>query len=82
MAQYIANFEGMKFNPDNNIDDKDLNEMEALIIDILLSPCTLLNNETSKTFFTLLGLVEKAEKMATNLADRLFSHCLITIGNV
>lgn len=43
---------------------------------------TVLNNENYKAFFTLLGFIEKAEKMAINLADRLFSHSFITIGNV
>ena len=56
--------------------------MEALIIDIPSPPFTVLNNETFEVFFTLLGLVEKAEKMATNLANRSFSHFFITIGNI
>ena len=56
--------------------------MEALLIDVPSPPSTVLNNENSEAFFTSLGLVEKAEEMATNLADRSFSHSLTTIGNV
>ena len=81
-AQYIANFEGMEFSPDNNLDDENLYEMEVLIIDVPSPPSTVLNDETFKAFFTLLGLVQKAKEMTTNLADRSFSHSLITIGNV
>lgn len=72
----------MEFSPDNNLDDEGLDEMEALIIDVPSPPSTVLNDENSEAFFTSLGLVQKAEEMATNLADRSFSHSLITIGNV
>lgn len=40
------------------------------------------NNKNLEVFFTLLGLVEKAEKMITNLNDKLFSYSFITIGNI
>ena len=56
--------------------------MEALLIDVPSLPSTILNNENSKTFFTSLGLVKKAEEIVTNLADRSFSHFFTTIGNV
>lgn len=39
-------------------------------------------NKNFKAFFTLLSFVEKIEKIATNLTDRLFSHFFITIGNI
>ena len=81
-AQYIANFERTEFSPDNNLDDKGLDEMKALLIDVPSLPSTILNGENFEAFFTLLGLVEKAEEIATNLANRSFSHSLIIIGNV
>ncbi len=81
-AQYIANFEGVEFSPDNDLDDEGLDEMEALVTNVLSPPSIVPNNKNSKAFFTSLGLVEKAEEMATNLADRSFSHSFITIGNV
>lgn len=59
-----------------------MDEIEALLIDVLSTPFTVFNNKNSKALFTLLGLVEKAEKIAINLANRSFSHFLITIGNV
>ena len=56
--------------------------MEALLIDISSIPSIVLNNKNSKAFFTSLGLVEKAKEMATNLANRSFSHSLTTIGEI
>lgn len=56
--------------------------METLLIDILSPPFTVFNNENFEVFFTLLGLVKKAEEIATNLANRLFSYSFITIGNI
>lgn len=81
-AQYIANFEEIESGLDNDLDDGDLDEMEALIIDVPSPPSTALNNENSEVFFNLLGLVEKAEKMATAFANKSFSHSLFTIGKV
>lgn len=52
-TQYIANFEGMKSNLDNNLDNEELNKMEALIIDVFSPLSASLNNENSKVFFTL-----------------------------
>lgn len=42
-AYYIANFNSMKSNPDNNLNNKDLNKMKALIIDIQLLPLATFN---------------------------------------
>lgn len=56
--------------------------MKALLIDIPSPSSTVFHNENSEAFFTSFSLVEKVEKMAFNLIDRLFSHSLITIGNV
>lgn len=42
----------------------------------------VLNNKNSKAFFTLLSLIKKASEMIINLANRLFSHFFITIGNI
>lgn len=72
----------IEFSADNNFDDKNLDEMEALLIDVPAPPSIVLNNKNSKVFFILLGFVEKAEKMAIKLANRLFSHFYITIENV
>lgn len=64
------------------MDNENFNEIKILIIDILSSPSATFDNENSETFFTSLGFVEKAEKMAINLANKSFSHFLFTIGNV
>lgn len=72
----------MNFNCNDNVDDKSLNKIEALIIDIPLLLLTIFYNKNSKAFFTLLGFVEKAKEIVTNLANRLFYHCVITIENI
>ncbi len=72
----------MEFSPDKDLNDEGLDKLEALVIDVLSPPSTVLNNENSKAFFISLGLIEKAEEMAINLANRSFSHSLITIGNI
>lgn len=41
--------------------------MKVLLIDVLSS---LSDNKNLKTFFTLLDLIEKAEEMATNFANK------------
>lgn len=81
-VQYIADFEKTEFSPDNDLDNESIDEIKALLIDIPLLPSIVLNNENSKSFFTLLSLVEKAKKIAINLADRSFSHFLIIISKV
>lgn len=81
-AQYIANFEETEFSLDDDLDNESLDEIKALLVDILLPPSIILNNENFEVFFTLLNLVEKAEEMAINLANRSFSHFFITISNV
>ena len=59
-----------------------MNKIEILIIDVLLLLSIILNNKNYSFFFNLLGFVEKAEKIVVKLANRLFSHFLIIIGNV
>lgn len=81
-TKYIANFEKIEFSLVNNLDNKYLDEIKLLIIDVLSPLSRVLNSKNSKTFFILLGLIEKAEEMATNLTNRSFSHFFITIGNV
>ena len=44
---------------DNNLDDQNLEEMKALVIDALSPPSISFDDENSETFFTLLGLEEK-----------------------
>lgn len=78
----MPDFEGIEFSPDNNLDDKGLDEIEVLVIDILSLPFTISNNEDSDTFYISLGLIEKAKEMATNLTNRSFSHFLMTISNI
>lgn len=72
----------MKLNLDNNLDNKDLNKIKALIINILLLFLVAFNNNNSKIFFTLLDFIKKVEKMATNLTNKLFSNFLFTISNI
>lgn len=79
---YIANFEETKFSLDNNLDNKSLNRIKILLINILPPIFIVFNNKISKAFFNLLGLIEKAEKIAINFANRLFNHSFITISNV
>lgn len=82
VAQYIVNFKEMKFSLNNDLNDKYFDEMEELVINVLLLPSTVLNNENSEAFFILLGFIEKAKEITINLADRSFSHFFIIIGNV
>lgn len=72
----------MKSGLDNNLDNGDLDKIEALIIDIPSPPSAAFNNKNFKAFFTLFGLVEKKEEMATALINRLFNYSLFTIGKV
>lgn len=81
-AQYIDNFKKTEFNLNNNLDDKGLDEIKALLINVLSPPSIVFNNKNSETFFTLLGFIETAGKRATNFANRLFSHFFTTICNV
>lgn len=64
------------------MDNRDLDKMETLIIDVLLLLSATLNNENSKTFFNLLGLMKKAEKIATTFTNRSFSYFLFNIEKV
>lgn len=58
----------MKSSSDNNLDNGDLDKMEALIIDVPLPPSAVFNNKNFKVFFTLFGLVEKKEEMVPPLS--------------
>lgn len=69
-------------NLDNNLDNKDLNKIEILIIHILLLLLVTLNNMKSEVFFTLLSFVEKGKKMAIILTNRLFSYPLFIINKI
>lgn len=72
----------MESDSDNDLDDENLVEMKILIIDLPSPPSTALNDENFKVFFISLGLVEKAEKMATILANKSFIYSLFTIGKI
>lgn len=72
----------MKFSADNNLDDKDLDKIKILVIDILSPPSAVLNNKNLKAFFTLLSFVEKIEEMIINFTNRSFTHSFIIIDNV
>lgn len=78
----MTNFEGTEFSLDNDPDDESLDEIQRLLLDIPSLLFIVFNNENSKAFFILLGFMEKAEEMITNLANRSFSLFLINIGNV
>lgn len=80
IIQYIANFEKIKFSLNNNQDNDNLNKIEILTIDILLSPSTAFNDENSKVFFNLFRLIKKAEKMATYFANQSFNYFSISIS--
>lgn len=70
------------FSPNNNIDNKDLNKMKVLIINIQLPLFIVFNIKNSKFIFSLLGFIEKAKKIITNFTNRLFNHIFIIIGNI
>lgn len=76
------NFNGMKSDLDNNLEDGDLDKIEILIIDVLLLLLAIFNNKNFKTFFTSLGFIEKAEEIAINLANKSFNYFFFIIGNV
>lgn len=75
-------FKKIVFSLDNNLDDKDLNKIKVLIINVLLTPFIAFNIKNSKIFFFLLGFIEKAKEMTTNLANRLFNYIFILICNI
>ena len=56
--------------------------MQALLINVLSPPSKVLNDGNFEAFFTSLSLMKKAKEIATNLANKLFSHSLISIGNI
>lgn len=72
----------MELDSDNDLDNGNLDEIEALIIDVPSLPSVALNNENSEAFFTLLGFVKKAEEMATTFTNKLFSHSFFTISKI
>lgn len=72
----------MESDSDNDLDKKNLNEIESLIIDVLSSTSGTLNDENFEVFFTLLSFVEKVEEIAITLTKKLFSYFLLTISKV
>lgn len=72
----------MEWDSNNNLEDRDLNEIKAVTIDVPSSLLLTLNDENFKVFFILLKLIEKDGEMATALADRLFTHFVFTIGKI
>lgn len=72
----------MEFSSKNHLDDKKYDEMKALQIDVLLPQSIVYNVENLEVYFTLIGLVKKAEEMTINLANRSFSYFLIIISNL
>lgn len=59
-----------------------MNKIEILIINVLLSSSTAFYDKNSNIFFNLFGLIKKAKKIATYLANELFNYFFIGIGNV
>lgn len=82
VAQYIPDFKETEFGKDNDLDDECLDDIKALQIDFPSTPFRVYNKKTFDAFFTSIGLVQKAEEMAINLANKSFRHSFITIGNI
>ena len=55
----ITNFKKLEFNQNSDLDNKDLNKIKILIIDILLLLFSILNDKKFKVFFNLFGLIKK-----------------------
>lgn len=72
----------MELNLNNDLDNKYLDEIKVLLIDVLLLLFIVFNNKNFKAFFILSGIIEKAKEIAINFADRLFSYFFITFGNI
>lgn len=74
---YISNFEKKELNLNNNLDNNNLNKMEALVIDVLFYPLAAINSEDFNTFFTLFEPIKHTKVMATQFTHQSFSHSFI-----
>lgn len=58
-AQYINTFKKIGFITNNNLDNKSLDEMQVILIDVLSLPSTVPHNENFEVFFTLLDFPKR-----------------------
>jgi hypothetical protein len=74
--QYIAEYEGLEDEDDQDTDGELTKEMEALMIDFpsFLSPPD--KDENAEAFITTFGPMENPELLTTDLVNRSFSHYL------
>jgi hypothetical protein len=76
---YISEYERTDSSSSYSEDDPDtdLEEMKALIVNLSALSSISDNSSNAETFMTSLDLVQNAEMIITNLANRLLSHFLI-----
>ena len=82
IKQYIIDYKGDN-NKDNNKDNKIIDIFNALVVD--MDPSTLLDKDNQATvYYTLYGEIklDNATAIALELANRVYSHVVITINTI
>jgi hypothetical protein len=74
--QYIAEYEELEDENDQNTNDELIKEMKALMIEFS-SFSSFEKNENAETFIIIFGSMKNFELMTTDLVNRSFSHYLI-----
>lgn len=72
----------MESDSDNDLNNRNLNEIKALVINFPLSLSATLNNENFEAFFNSLGFVKKIDKMAIIFTNKSFSYFLSIISKI
>jgi hypothetical protein len=72
--QYIAEYEGLEDEDDQDMDGELTKEMEALMIEF--PPSSPPGKDNAEAFITTFGSMENPELMTTDLVNRSFSHYL------
>jgi hypothetical protein len=73
--QYIAEYEELEDENDQNTNDELIKEMKALMIEF--SSFSLFEKDNAETFIIILRSMKNLELMTTDLVNRSFSHYLI-----
>lgn len=64
------------------MNNKNLDKIEILIIDIFLLLFIALKNKNFISFFILLGFIKKVKKIIINFINKLLSYFLFIIDNI
>jgi hypothetical protein len=75
--QYIAEYEELEDENDQNTDSEMIKKMQVLMIEFLSLLSSFEKNENAETFIIIFETMKNAESMTTDLINRLFSHYFI-----